>query len=137
MRNDKRTVVVGLLHQPEGYVQAQADATPENAASPSSRAAASRCASRPCAGPRAFAAKPGAVSGIGEARRRVSAGRRSSYEWQYSTDGGKTWILAPVTLQAKTTISGLAAGSTVVVPVPRGHQGGEGDWSQAVTLLVK
>ncbi|HEX8792060.1 MAG TPA: hypothetical protein VF765_13990 [Polyangiaceae bacterium] len=30
-----------------------------------------------------------------------------AYEWQYSTDGGKTWVMAPSTLQAKTTVTGL------------------------------
>ena len=43
----------------------------------------------------------------------ASAGHRASYEWEYSTDGGKTWVTTPVTLQAKTTILGLTAGTTV------------------------
>jgi hypothetical protein len=45
----------------------------------------------------------------------ASAARRASYEWEYSTDGGKTWIAAPATLQAKTKISGLAQGATLLV----------------------
>jgi hypothetical protein len=32
---------------------------------------------------------------------------------EHTTDGGKTWVLAPPTLQAKTTVAGLLAGSTV------------------------
>jgi hypothetical protein len=31
----------------------------------------------------------------------VAASRRASYEWQDSADGGKTWVSAPSTLQAK------------------------------------
>jgi hypothetical protein len=61
------------------------------------------------------ATKQGSVSGTAKITA-VSAGHRASYEWQYSVDGGKTWVTAPATMQAKA---------------------GEGDWSQAVALLVK
>ncbi len=37
----------------------------------------------------------------------VQAARRASYEWEYSTDGGKTWVAAPPSLQSKTTVTGL------------------------------
>jgi len=43
----------------------------------------------------------------------ASAGHRASYDWEYSADGGKTWVLLPSTLQAKTSVTGLAAGTTV------------------------
>ena len=66
-----------------------------------------------------------------------SAGHRASYEWQYSTDGGKTWVDAAVTLQAKTTMPGLTAGSTVEFKYRPVTKTGEGDWSQAVSLIVK
>ena len=135
VRDEKRTVVVGLLQQTRGYVQGVADAAPENAASIiESGGFAVRKA--PTRGPRTFEARPGVVSATAKLVA-VSAGRRASYEWQYSTDGGKTWILAPVTLQAKTTITGLASGSTVVFRYRAVTKSGEGDWSQAVTLLVK
>jgi hypothetical protein len=38
----------------------------------------------------------------------VVAARRATYEWQYSADGGKTWITVPATLQARTTVPGCA-----------------------------
>ena len=39
---------------------------------------------------------------------------KASHEWQYSTDGGKTWTSVQTTLQAKTTVPGLQPGNTVV-----------------------
>jgi hypothetical protein len=84
---------------------------------------------------RAFAAKPGAVTGTAKVLA-ATAGRCASYEWQYSTDGGKTWITAPVTLQSKTTIAGLAAGATVLFKYRPVTKAGEGDWSQPASLLI-
>jgi hypothetical protein len=66
-----------------------------------------------------------------------SSGTRSGYEWEYSLDGGKTWVNAPVTLQAKTTVAGLTPGATVQFRYRPVTKGGEGDWSQTVVLLVK
>ena len=86
-------------------------------------------------GARAFAAKPGAVSGSAKVVA-VSAGRRASYEWQHSLDGGKTWVTAPVTLQAKTTIAGFAPGATVLFKSRAVTKTGEGDWSQPVSLVI-
>ena len=136
VRNDKRTVLLGLLQQYRGYVQGVADATPENAAAIIESAGFAVRRNAPH-GKRAFAATQGALSG--EARiTAVTAGSRAAYDWQYSGDGGKTWIEVPSTTQGKTTISGLPAGTTVqfryrtVTP-----KGGQGDWSAAVSLFVK
>jgi hypothetical protein len=136
VRNDKRTVLVSLLQQLDGYVQSVADGTPENGAAiiESAGLAVRKIAVR---GKRPFAAKPGALSGTAVVTA-VSAGVRSSYEWQYSTDGGKTWVSAPATTQGKTTIAGLPAGTTVqfryLAVTPKG---GQGDWSPSTSLLVK
>jgi hypothetical protein len=61
----------------------------------------------------------------------------TSYEWQYSVDGGKTWVVAPVTLQAKTTILGLTPGATVTFRYRGVTKTGDGDWSQLITFIVK
>jgi hypothetical protein len=79
-------------------------------------------------------AKAGKVSGTASLVAR-SAARRASYEWQYSTDQ-KTWALGPVTLQARTEIVGLAAGTTYFFRVRPVTKSGEGNWSQTVSLLV-
>ena len=86
--------------------------------------------------PRVFTAKPGAVSGSAQLVA-ASAGRRASYEWEYSIDGGKTWVITPVTLQAKTTVAGLTPAAMVQFRYRPVLKTGEGDWSQVVTLLVK
>jgi hypothetical protein len=62
---------------------------------------------------------------------------RSSYEWEYSTDGGKTWIAAPVTVQTKTTIAGLVPGATVQFKYRPVTRTGEGNWSEQVSLIVQ
>src|SRR5579872_5492795 len=90
VRNEKRTVVVGLLQQLRGYVQGVADGTPENAAS-IIQSAGFAVRKAPTVKPRAFEAKQGTASGSAKITA-VSAGPRSSYEWQYSVDGGKTWV---------------------------------------------
>src|SRR5580698_1708010 len=136
VRNDKRTALVALLQQLDGYVQSVADATPETGAAIIESAGLTVRKNTP-RGKRPFAAKPGALSGTVVVTA-VAAGQRSSYEWQYSTDGGKTWVFAPATTQGKTTIAGLPSGTTVqfryLAVTPKG---GQGDWSAAVSLLVK
>jgi hypothetical protein len=136
VRNDKRAVLVGELQQLRGYVQGVADATPENGAAiiQSAGIAVRKVSPR---GKRQFAVQQGKGSGVAEVTA-VSAGPHASYEWQYSTDGGKTWVFAPATTQGKTTISGLPVGTSVqfryLTVTPKG---GQRDWSQATALVVK
>jgi hypothetical protein len=133
-RNEKATALVALLQQLKSYIQTQADANLENGASiiGSAGVAVKKTVVR---SPRAFGAKPGAVSGTAKLVT-VLAGHRASYEWEYSTDGGKTWVTAPVTLQAKTTIAGLTAGTTVQFRSRPVTKTGEGNWTQPVSLVV-
>ena len=53
------------------------------------------------------------------------------------TGAAKTWVTAPSTIQAKTTIPGLTPGSTMQFKYRAVTKTGEGDWSQAVSLIVK
>jgi hypothetical protein len=134
-RNEKVTALVVLLQQLRAYVQAAADANVENGASIIESAGFSvrKTAVR---APRVFDAKPGLTSGTAKLVAK-SAGPHSSYEWQSSSDGGKTWTAAPVTIQARTTVGGLPPGTTVQFRYRPVTRTGEGDWSQIVTLLVK
>jgi hypothetical protein len=135
-RNEKRAALVVLLRQlVEGYVQTTADATPQNAASIIESAAVA-VRKTPVHAARAFTAKQGSVSGSAKITAVVAA-RRASYEWQYSTDGGKTWLAAPGTLKATTTVPGLPVGTAVQFRYRALTKAGEGDWSQAVVLVVK
>ena len=135
VRNEKRTVFVALLQQLRGYVQTAADATPENGASIIESSGLS-VRKTPTRAARVFDAKQGPLSGTAKVTA-VAAGPRSSYEWQYSNDGAKTWVNAPTTIQAKTVILGLAVGTTVQFRYRPVTKTGEGDWSQPVALLVK
>ena len=134
VRNQKRTALVSDLQALRAYVQTVADADPGNAAAiiESAGLAVRKTATRHA---RALAAKPGSVSGVANVTAAVAA-RRASYEWQYSTDGGKTWITLPATLQAKTTVSGLAPATTVQFRSRAVTKAGEGDWSQPVSLMI-
>ncbi len=134
-RNAKRAALVDLLEQLKAYVQAQANATPDNGAA-IIQSAGFAVRKSPIHGARTFTAKPGPVSGSVKLYTR-SVGNRSAYLWEYSTDGAKTWVAAPVTVQARTTIMGLPVGTTVLFRVQTVSKTGEGDWSQVVSHLVK
>lgn len=134
-RNDKRAVVVSLLRQLGGYVQAIADGTPENGAT-IIQSAGIPVRKVTVRATRVFGAKAGPVTGSAKLTATVAA-RRASYEWEYSTDGGKTWVGAPSTLQAKTTVTGLPVGTSVLFRYKGVTKTGEGDWSQGLALLVR
>jgi hypothetical protein len=135
VRNNKRADLVTLLQQLRGYIQTVADADVDTAAAVI-RSAGIAVRKTPVRKPRVFEAVQGAASGSAKLVA-ASAGRRASYEWQYSTDGGKTWVIAPATLQAKTTVTGLTPGATVLFRYRPVIKTGEGNWSQTVQLLVK
>jgi hypothetical protein len=134
-RNDKRAALVTLLKQVLPYVQTVANADIETAATviQSAGIAVKKVAVRK---PRVFAAEQGGMTGSAKLVA-ASAGRRASYEWQYSVDGGKTWVIAPASLQAKTTVAGLTPGATVEFRYRAVTKIGEGNWSQTVQLIVK
>lgn len=136
IRDEKRTALVTLLKQLRGYVQTTADASPDNAVSiiDSSGLSVRKATARK---PRIFEALPGAVSGSAKLVA-PSAGPRASYEWELSTDGGKTWVPQPVTMQARTTVTGLTPGASVQFRYrPVTPKAGEGDWSPSLPLIVR
>jgi hypothetical protein len=134
-RNDKRAALVDLLEQLKAYVQAQANATPENglAIIQSGGLAVRKTATHAT---RAFTANPGPVSGSVKLYTK-SVGQRSAYLWEYSTDGGKTWVALPSTLQTKTAVSGLQVGSTAYFRYRAVTKTGETEWSQPISVVVK
>jgi hypothetical protein len=134
-RNEKRAVLVQQLQVLKGTIQSAADANPDNSASVITGAGIA-VKKTPVHAARVFAAKPGTVSGSVKLETGTAA-RRAGYEWEYSTDGGKTWVTAPTTLQAKTTLSGLTPGATVTFRYRPVTKTGEGDWSQPTSIIVK
>jgi hypothetical protein len=135
-RNAAKKGLVQQLQLLKANVQSIADADPDNALTiiESAGITVRKPAVRK---PRVFAVTSGATSGTAKLVA-ASAGPRTSYEWEYSADGGKTWLAASPSIQAKTTVPGLPSGTMVqfryraVTP-----KAGAADWSAPVSLLVK
>ncbi len=134
-RNAARVVFVGALQAVKAHVQTVADATPEQAEAiiTSAALAVKKTTARQ---KQTFAVKYGPTSGTVEVVAKA-AGARASYEWQFSTDGGKTWIQVPNTLQAKTTIMLLPVATIVEFRYRVTTKTGMGDWSLPTSILVK
>ena len=134
-RNDKRAALVRLLQLLKAYIQSVADGNAETAATVITGAGVA-VKKAPSRKPRVFSATEGAVSGAVKIATH-SAGPRTAYEWQYSTDGGKTWIDLPGTIKASTTVGSLAAGTTAMFRYRTLSKGGQSDWVAPISLLVK
>jgi hypothetical protein len=134
-RNAAKVIYIGALHALKARIQQVADANPDQAEAiiTSTTLAVKKTTLRQR---QVLAAKYGATSGTVHVTA-PSAGARASYEWQYSIDGGKTWVSAPNTLQAKTTITGLPVATVVEFRVRVTTKTGQGDWSLPTSLLVK
>jgi hypothetical protein len=135
VRNEKRDALVTLLRQLAACVQAAADAAPENAAS-LIESTGMTVRKVPPGVKRTFSVVQGQISGSVTVQAAVTS-RRAAYDWEYSTDGGKTWTAAPTTLQSRTTVSGLGAGTAAQFRYRVATKGGAGDWSQPTSFLVK
>ncbi len=131
-RNAKLAVVKSHLESLKTYVQNVVDASsPANAESiiGSAGMAIRKVTLHDKA---ELAVKQGSVSGTVTLMAKAAATKAA-----YSTDQ-KTWTSLPQTLKAKTGVSGLTAGTTyyfhsqALTP-----KGGEGNWGQIVSLLVK
>jgi len=133
-RNDKRLALVQLLELFKAYVQSVADANNETAPTVI-KSAGLAVRKAPVRKPHVFAVKQGATSGTVKIST-ISAGPRSAYDWQYSTDGGKTWPLMSSTVQAKTSLSGLTAATTVMFRYRTITKTGVSDWVAPLSLLV-
>jgi len=134
-RNEKRAALIALLQSLRTDVQNVADANAPTAPS-IIQGAGMAVRKTPARAPRVFAVTPGSVSGSVKIVA-AAAAHRAGYEWQYSTDGGKTWTLMPVTLQAKTSLAGLPVGTTVEVRYRPVTKTGEADWSAPVSMTVQ
>jgi hypothetical protein len=134
-RNAAKIVYVGAYHALRARVQQVADAAPENAEAiiTSAGFAVRKTALRQ---KQTFMTKYGTVAGMIHLLA-VTAGPRACYEWQYSLDGGKTWVQVPNTMQAKTTVLGLPLATTVEFRYRVTTNVGMGDWSLPTSILVK
>jgi len=135
LRNDKRSALIKLLQALKGYIQGVANLVPETAATVIQSAGVA-VRKTPTRRPRSLTAVPGPITGTAKVTA-VSVGPRASYEWQVSTDGGKTWVDGPSSIRTKTVIVGLTPGATVAFRYRTVTKAGESDWSQSVTLIVR
>ena len=67
---------------------------------------------------------------------RAKAVRGSAYEWQYSIDGGLTWISISLTTVAHTSVMGLARGATCLFRFRTTRGSVTGDWSPTLSFYV-
>jgi hypothetical protein len=133
-RDQKRKELVVLLQQLRTYVQTVADADEANGPAIIESAGLS-VRKKLTRAPRVFAAKLGPNTGVADLIT-ASAGKRASYDWQYSIDGGKTWVLLTSTLKAETTVSGLTPGVVAQFKYRAVTKSGATDWSQPVSLTM-
>jgi hypothetical protein len=133
-RDDRRLALVILLGQLCNHVQATADSDADHGASiiESAGIAVKKSRALPA---RVFAAKRGRVSGSVNLSA-PKAGNRAGYEWAYSIDREKTWVSAPFTVRASTTVSGLEPGLMVHFRYRAVTKDGTGDWSQPVSAII-
>lgn len=82
-----------------------------------------------------LAAKMARVS-PGEVLVRAKAVKGASYEWQYSLDGGKTWIAMGTTTVANTSLLGMTVGTTCLFRFRTTVKKTTSDWSPTFSFFV-
>jgi hypothetical protein len=83
-----------------------------------------------------LAALMGSTPGDVILRAKASPKRRASYEWQFSSDGGKTWVAIGNTTTADHSVAGLTVGATYLFRVRITVGKTTADWSQTISFLV-
>jgi hypothetical protein len=72
----------------------------------------------------------------GEVLVRAKAVKRACYEWQYSTDDGRTWISMGTTTVANTSLPGMTAGATLMFRFRTTIKKTTSDWSATINFKV-
>jgi hypothetical protein len=132
-RNAKKETLLKDLHALLAYVQIIADNNPTNAEAIilSSGMGVRKTSVKHISDFKAINAK---VSGNVMLSVKA-ANKRASYEWQISTDQ-ETWTFLPVTLQAKTLVSGLSPGTRYYFRYKSVLREGESGWSHVESVIV-
>jgi hypothetical protein len=132
-RDDKKKKVIDDLTGLAQAVQKIVDQNPGVAATITAEAGMFQKRSSARSKPE-LAAAMGAAPG--QVTVRAKAVRGSAYEWQYSIDGGLTWMVAGLTTVAHTSVAGLAQGTTCLFRFRTTRGSVTGDWSQIASLYV-
>jgi hypothetical protein len=133
-RDAAMKVLVVSLNSERAYVEGVCNATPANALTIAEDAGMTLRTVTTREKP-PLAAKAGTVSGTVLLAAKATAGAKAN-SWQYSTDGGKTWIDLPQTTKASTTVPNLTPGTTVEFRQRVLTKAGVSDWSQTISHLV-
>ena len=72
----------------------------------------------------------------GEVLVRAKAVKGACYEWQYSLDGGRTWLSMGTTTEANTSVLGMTQGSTVLFRFRTTVKRTTSDWSPTISYFV-
>jgi hypothetical protein len=135
-RNLKAIALRNLLKQLAAYVVSIADANPSQAANIYAAAGWSERAIGRYLKP--LLAVTSLVAGTARLVAKAGPkGKRVFYNWRYTADGGKTYVSAPGTNVANTTITGLPSGVLVGFEYSMTIKNVTGAWSQTVTATIK
>ncbi len=132
-RDDAKTALVQLMQQLRDYVQSVASADLAQASTIAEDAAMRLRKTTPHQ--KSDLAVKGVASGSVKVTAKALKGAKAN-DFEYSTDGGKTWIAVPTSTKASTTITGLVPGTAVSYRHRPITKTGPGDWSQTVTTFV-
>jgi hypothetical protein len=133
IRDDARKLVILDCKQLAAYVQAIANANPDNADSIAGQADMTvRKRTKPSKPPLGAKQK---LSGEVQLTAKALKGARAN-DWQFSSDGGKTWISVSTSTKAKTVVTGLQPGTTVMFRHRAITKAGPQDWGQPISTLV-
>jgi hypothetical protein len=134
LRDVARKVVIQDCNELAAYVQAIAALTPESAATVAGQAGMRlRKPQQPSKPPLAVKQT---LSGVVRIVAKAIDGAQA-YDWQISSDGGKTWVSLPTSTQASTYVSGLVPGSTMTFRHRAITKAGPADWGQPVSAIVR
>jgi hypothetical protein len=127
-------VLAVSLNSERAYVESVCNATPTNALSIAEDAGMT-LRTVPVREKPPLAAKAGKVSGTVLLAAKATKGAKAN-SWQYSADGGKTWIDLPQTTKASTSVANLTPGTTVEFHQRVLTKTGVSDWGQTISHLV-
>jgi hypothetical protein len=139
-RNTARDALWSSLHSLKAYVQTLADASPENSftivKSSGFKLATKGSHTKPPLDAR-LTGLSGVVGLVANARALTGGAKKhAAFNWQYSVDGGHTWVALPGTPTASTTVSGLPVMTNVSFRVSVTMAKVVQPWSQVVTIPV-
>ena len=135
MRNLKKKAVVDDLNGLKGSVQLVINQNPLKAAVIA--ASAGMWEKKVGARWKAILAATMAVTpGEVLVRAKKVPGRGVSYEWQCSSDGGKTWVAMGITTVANTSVLGLTMGTTYQLRFRTTLKKTTGDWCDPISFVV-